>query len=183
MFSYTANIPDTTLVKGTYLIAIMNNPATTAEWMWAVTGLSAGHSYMMLNQGTPWREFSGGGVAEFAFSISAADVSPPRILGVEATPNVLWPPNNRMVSISVSVDTIDDFDPSPIVHIVGVWCNEPSGRFEPDWEVTGPLSLNLRAERFGRNRGRVYTIMVECEDSSGNTAHASVDVIVPHDRR
>ena len=59
----------------------------------------------------------------------------------------------------------------------------PHGGFEPDWQITGPLSLNLKAERFGRKGGRTYTIVVECEDRDGNIALASVDVVVPHDRR
>jgi hypothetical protein len=81
------------------------------------------------------------------------------------------------------VDALDDRDPSPAVRIVEVKSNEPQGGFEPDWEITGPLTLNLRAQRLGRKAERIYTIIVECEDSSGNVAYGSVDVAVPHDQR
>jgi hypothetical protein len=47
VFSYSAQIPLTSFPAGTYLLSIMN-----------------GHA------GAPWTQFSGGGVAEFAFSLS-----------------------------------------------------------------------------------------------------------------
>jgi len=50
----------------------------------------------------------------------------------------------------------------------------------PDWEITGAHTLNLRAERLGKGPGRIYTIIVECKDSSGNVSIGSVDVTVPH---
>jgi len=69
VFSYSARVPDMQLVAGTYLMAIMNDPVDKDLWLWANADASPGHSYTMLFEGTPWREFSGGGVAEFAFSI------------------------------------------------------------------------------------------------------------------
>ena len=52
---------------------------------------------------------------------------------------------------------------------------------EPDWEITGPLSLNLRAERRGNGDGRIYTIEIACTDGSGNESSATTMVTVPHD--
>jgi len=51
----------------------------------------------------------------------------------------------------------------------------------PDWQITGDLAVNLRAERSGKGTGRIYTITVECNDTSGNTATKTVTVSVPHD--
>jgi hypothetical protein len=48
--------------------------------------------------------------------------------------------------------------------------------------VTGALTLNLRAERSGTGSGRVYTIIVECVDDSGNASTAEVRVTVSHDQ-
>jgi hypothetical protein len=48
-----------------------------------------------------------------------------------------------------------------------------------DWEVTGDLTLNLRAERLDNN-GRVYSITFECSDDSGNTSTAVTRVAVLH---
>ncbi len=53
--------------------------------------------------------------------------------------------------------------------------------FEPDYEITGPLSLNLRAERAGKSQGRTYTIRVLATDCSGAYPF-DVVVEVPHDR-
>ena len=40
----------------------------------------------------------------------------------------------------------------------------------PDWEITGDLTLDLRAERSGSGTGREYTITVQCTDGTGNFA-------------
>ena len=70
VFSYSARFPDVQLTAGTYLMAIMNDPVDNDLWLWGDADASPGHSYMMLFEGTPWGEYSGGGVAEFAFAIA-----------------------------------------------------------------------------------------------------------------
>ena len=111
------------------------------------------------------------------------DTTPPQILRITAVPNTLWPPNRRMVQVNLNVDSVDNCDPSPVAHIIQVRSSDPERTFEPDWEITGPLSVNLRAKRLGGVKGRTYTIVVECQDFSGNVSSASVFVSVPHDRR
>ena len=54
------------------------------------------------------------------------------------------------------------------------------GRFE--LPITGPLTVNLRAERSGTGTGRIYTIQVEGRDATGNTTLQAVSVAVPLDR-
>ena len=115
------------------------------------------------------------------------DTTPPVITGVSASPNTLWPPNNKMVSVAVTVTAVDDWDPSPVSAIVGVTCNEaisnPNSSDNPDWEYTeNPLVVLLRAARDGSGSGRVYTIRICCMDHSGNKAWRTVDVTVPHDQ-
>ena len=116
------------------------------------------------------------------------DTTPPTIHSLSASPSVLWPPNHKMVEVAVTVAAEDICDAAPVCQIVDVTSNEPinglgDGDTEPDWEVTGDLTvLDLRAERSGVGSGRVYTIHIECADLSGNTATATVDVSVPHDR-
>lgn len=113
---------------------------------------------------------------------SASDTTPPRILSIRATPNVLWPPNHQMVPITVTVEAVDDTDPSPTIQITQVLSSEPPGRFAPDWAVTGSDRVKLRAERRGTGQGRTYTILIQCRDTSGNVATGSVEVSVPHGR-
>lgn len=121
-------------------------------------------------------------------NITVVDTTPPTITSISASPNVLWPPNHKMVDVTITTRCIDICDPHPICRIVGVTSNEPEnglgdGDTAPDWEITGDLTLKLRAERAGGGDGRVYTIAVQCTDRSGNTTIATVDVTVPHDKR
>jgi hypothetical protein len=159
----------------------------TFIWDQGYTGYASSPSYV--GRSSPWtsaeqawQDLIAKGKTDGVF-ITIRDITPPQIKSISATPNTLWPPNRRMIPIRVMLEAVDDLDPSPAVRITEVRSNEPHGGFEPDWQITGPLSLNLKAERFGRKGGRTYTIVVECEDRDGNIALASVDVVVPHDRR
>jgi hypothetical protein len=116
-------------------------------------------------------------------TVTVSDTLPPQILSIEATPNVLWPPNKRMIPVNLIVDAVDNCDPSPVATITQVTSNEPENPSAPDWEITGPLSVNLRADRLGMGQARIYKIQVQCEDSSGNISFASVNVAVPHDKK
>jgi hypothetical protein len=128
-----------------------------------------------------WLEYDSDPGVRLAVYGVALDTTPPRILSIAATPGVLWPPNRRMIPVRLSVDVIDDQDPSPVTRITQVTCNEPQDPLSPGWELTGALTLNLRAERLGSGSGRAYTITVEAADASGNTSTASTVVAVPHD--
>ena len=108
-------------------------------------------------------------------------VVPPKISALTATPDVLWPPNEKMVSVTIGVTVTDDSDPSPACEISSVTSSEPSAA--SDWSVTGPLSLSLRADRNGLGPGRIYSITVKCTNVSQLSASAEVSVLVPHDRR
>ena len=119
-----------------------------------------------------------------AFGISkVSDTTPPTVLSISVTPGILWPPNHQMIPVTVTVDAVDNIDPSPVAKITNVTSNEPENPSAPDWEITGPLSVNLLAERSGMGHGRIYTIHVQCEDASGNISRSSVNVTVPHDKK
>jgi Tol biopolymer transport system component len=112
---------------------------------------------------------------------SVRRVAAPTITHVNATPDVLWPADNKMVPVAITLGVTDNSDPAPVCQITGVVSNEPDG--ETDWEVIGPLALDLRAQRFGRGTGRVYTITVTCTNTSELSSSATVNVSVPHDQR
>jgi len=116
------------------------------------------------------------------------DVMSPAFTTLTASQTTLWPPDHRMVPITLTAAVSDNRDPAPTApRIVSVASNEAvddlgDGDTSPDWRITGDLSLELRAERSGRGAGRVYTITVESVDRSGNVGHGTVDVTVPHNQ-
>jgi glucosylceramidase len=118
-----------------------------------------------------------------SFTITVHDTTAPMIQSLTASPNVLWPANHKMVAVNISAAVTDASDPAPTIRIIAVSSNEPVNvNAAPDWEVTGNLTLNLRAERTGGGSGRVYTITVESLDAAGNASVRTVTVSVPHNQ-
>jgi hypothetical protein len=119
--------------------------------------------------------------------VTIVDSTPPIITGTTATPNVLWPPNHKMVAVPISV-TSTDLCGSATCRIVGITSSQPvfgkgSGNKGPDWKIEEDLTALLRAERAGKDKsGRTYTLTIQCTDESGNAATNTVTVVVPHDR-
>lgn len=99
-------------------------------------------------------------------------------ISAKANPDVLWPPNNKMVTVTVSASS--SCDTTLACAIQSVTGNEPLSA--GDWQITGPLTVNLRATRAGNGIGRVYTLTGECTDATGNIAPLSTTVTVPHDQ-
>jgi X-Pro dipeptidyl-peptidase len=115
-------------------------------------------------------------------TLTIVDTTGPIIQNPAASPGTLWPPNHKMVAVTVTATVTDAVDPAPVARIIGVASNEPAAPGESDWEITGPLTLNLRAERAGTGTGRVYTVTIESRDASGNISTAGVNVVVPHNQ-
>lgn len=111
------------------------------------------------------------------FLVAVRDCEPPAITSVVATPAELWPPNHKMRPVTLHVSATDNCHLAR-ARIVGVSSTEPSASV--DYELTGDLSLNLRAERSGNGIGRVYSITIECADDSGNVSTGVATVAVPH---
>jgi hypothetical protein len=135
--------------------------------------------------GTDWR----GEANSCKATVKVVDTTPPSISSVTISPNILWPPNHKMVPVAVGVTVTDACDAgvSNSCRIVSVTSNEPingpgDGNTTPDYQITGRLTLNLRAERSGSGSGRIYTVGVACTDASGNSSTEAVAVKVPHDK-
>ncbi len=115
------------------------------------------------------------------------DTTPPTIVSATATPATLWPPNHQMVNVTIAVTAVDLVDPSPVIQIISVSSDQPingtgDGDTAPDWIVTGPLTLQLRAER-ASGTTRTYTITFTATDFSGNVATGTVQVTVTGNKR
>jgi hypothetical protein len=124
-----------------------------------------------------------GNTATQAQTIIVVDTTPPQIDQLAATPNVLWPPSHKMIPVTITAAALDNCSASPVSKILSVSVNEPVNGRRPDWEITGDLTVNLRAERSGKAGGRIYTITVQCTDDNGNSSIRNVIVTVPHDSR
>jgi DNA-binding beta-propeller fold protein YncE len=116
------------------------------------------------------------------------DTTPPA-LTVEASPTCLWPPSHKFVALrlgdNLRAQVQDVCDPSPSVRIVRVESNEPlngigDGNTTPD-AIFGDTGACLRAERGGGGGGRVYRVVLQARDASGNVREAVVHVRVPQD--
>jgi len=105
---------------------------------------------------------------------------------VTASPSVLWPPNHNMVPVTVTVVASDNTGVASR-RIISVTSSEPDnglgdGDTPGDIQITGDLSVLLRAERSGKGNARIYTITVECEDKAGNASTSTTTVTVPRDQ-
>jgi hypothetical protein len=119
--------------------------------------------------------------------VTVADTTPPVISGVTPSQSQIWPPNGAMVPITASVAVTDACSASPTSEVISVTSNEPvtggSDSTSPDWQITGPLSVSLRAERSDSGLGRVYTITVRCTDDAGNSSQRVCTVFVPKNQK
>jgi hypothetical protein len=117
-------------------------------------------------------------------TIIVQDTIPPVITKATLSPARLWPPNHKMVPISLCVVAKDACCVANW-KIISVTSNESSesANVTPDWIITGDHGLSLRAERDGTGNGRVYTIIVQAQDCAGNLSEpATLTVTVPHDQ-
>jgi hypothetical protein len=72
-----------------------------------------------------------------------------------------------MQSVALQVSATDNCHVARS-RIISVSSNEGTAS---DWNITGDLTVDLRAERAG-NSVRIYNITIECVDDSGNKSRA-----------
>jgi uncharacterized protein (DUF2141 family) len=113
--------------------------------------------------------------------------TPPAVT-VEATPTSLWPPNGKMVSVTVS-GAITGKTGCGVTGATYAVADE-YGRVQPSGPVTvgagGAYSFTvpLQASRLGGDLdGRLYTITVTATNNTGKSGSQAATVIVPHDQR
>lgn len=112
----------------------------------------------------------------------------PDCSAAQPNPSMLWPPNHKMTTVSVTGITDPDLDPLAIT-VTGVTQDEPvkgkgSGNTSPDAVVHPDGTVDLRAERTGAapHNGRVYELSVTATDPDGLFCERKVQVCVPHDQ-
>jgi uncharacterized membrane protein len=121
----------------------------------------------------------GGQIRAFRLTLPVEAPPPsevPTINAVTATPSSLWPVNNKLVSVQVTVNATDGTGGTPPCQITGVTSNEPA---DGDIVIVGPLEVQLRAKRLGTGNGRTYRIDVACGTGPDAMAAGFVEVLVP----
>jgi hypothetical protein len=113
------------------------------------------------------------------------DNTPPS-LAVVASPNRLFPPNHKYVTVRAVVTASDDSGEAPTLALVGVTSDEPDnapgtsdGDTVQDIVIIDQTTFRLRAERDKNGDGRAYTITYRAVDGAGNTTNTSAVVTVP----
>lgn len=134
--------------------------------------------------------------ADDAATVDVLDTTPPE-LTVSITPEVLWPPNHKMIEVVPTIAATDTCDASPTVELVSISMNEGDGEnafFEVtdntlgdgntfgDIQVDGDGAIFLRAERSALGDGRVYTLTYKATDAAGNEQTTEAIVTVPHNQ-
>jgi N-acetylneuraminic acid mutarotase len=125
-----------------------------------------------------------GGVSD-TFSVTTKEASVITLNPV-ANGTILWPPNNKMVLITIKANASDGSG-GPVTLKATVSCNE-SASLGRDWtrpviyQKAGVIVLYLRATRNGNGTGRIYTINITATGKEGNSATKAVTVSVPHDQ-
>jgi hypothetical protein len=123
-------------------------------------------------------------------AVTVQDTTPPE-LQVVVSPTVLWPPNHKMVKIRAQIGTEDVCDAAPAVKLLSITSNEPDnglGDGDTKNDIQGAAfgtddrEFFLRAERSGKGDGRIYSIVYETTDASGNATLQTVVVTVPKSR-
>ena len=125
------------------------------------------------------------GNIETAKTISVQiDKTPPTVT-CNASPNVLWPPNNKLAPVYVSVNVTDSLSGPAGFNLVSVTSSEPDcGHGDIQGFVVGTPSTSgrLRAKRLGSGSGRTYTFVYSGVDRAGNARSCITTVVVPHDQ-
>ncbi len=120
--------------------------------------------------------------------VAVTDSAPPAI-DLSLSPDLLWPPNHKLVEVTAMLEITDTCDTSPVVELVSITSSDPDngqGDGNTNDDVQGAdygsddRTFFLRGERAGTGDGRTYTVTYQGTDGSGNTASASAAVEAPH---
>ena len=123
--------------------------------------------------------------------VTVVDETPPSI-SLSVSPDLLWPPNHRMVAVNAIVTAADSCGPVDVT-LEQVISSEPDnedgvgdGNTVDDIQGaeigTSDFAFGLRAERAGSGDGRVYAATYAATDAAGNVTTTVATVSVPHDR-
>jgi hypothetical protein len=110
----------------------------------------------------------------------------PVISNVSVDKPSIWPPNHKLVEVTVAYTVTDNC--GPVTSSLTVSSNEPEngigdGDAAPDWIINDAHHVQLRAERAGTGEGRIYTITITSTDSAGNSSSQTTQVVIPKNQK
>jgi len=123
---------------------------------------------------------SKGASSQCTGTVTVVDQAPPVIAMASVNPSVLWPPNHKMVNVTINYNATDNCDQASVCKISGITSNEPIS--SSDYTIVDAHHVKLTADRLGSGNGRAYTIAITCTDASNNSSSQAVTVSVPHDQ-
>ncbi|MDP2632621.1 MAG: peptidoglycan DD-metalloendopeptidase family protein [Candidatus Curtissbacteria bacterium] len=98
---------------------------------------------------------------------------------IQATPNIIWSPNNKMIDVKIlgsSTDTI-----GILSKVFGI--EDEYNEVEPAVNNFDDV-IKLMASRKGEDLdGRKYVVQVTIKDLAGNENTSTAEIIIPHDKR
>jgi hypothetical protein len=119
---------------------------------------------------------SDGGTATQSVTVKR-DATPPTITCV-ATPATLWPPNGKLVPVSVDLTVRDATSGEAGFVLAAAPATDATG-----FDVgTSDIEGYLRAQRAGNGGDRTYVLTYVARDVAGHTASCDANVVVPHDQ-
>ncbi len=112
--------------------------------------------------------------------------TPPDCSKAYPSVGLIWPPNHKLVNVSINGVTDADNDVVSI-RVTSIRQDEPvnglgDGDTSPDGFGVGGIAAQVRADRSGLGNGRVYEIGFTAEDGQGGFCAGGVSVGVPHDQ-
>jgi hypothetical protein len=109
----------------------------------------------------------------------------PPVMTCSASPDTLWPPNKRMVDITVSVTSVDEVSGPADYWLTAIQDSQGEAATAVQGFQIGTADVNgsMLADRAGNLGERTYTLTYQSADALGNVASCDVVVRVPHDQR
>jgi hypothetical protein len=121
---------------------------------------------------------NGAGLAASATAVVRLDKTAP-VLVCSVTPAVIWPPNNKLVPVTVTVDIQDALSGQQGFTLAAASSTPAAAPGDIAGFVPGTSSVSgqLKADK-----GKTYVLAYQGQDRAGNTGSCTVRVSVPHDQ-
>ena len=130
-----------------------------------------------------------GNHASCSTTVTVRDSALP-VVSLAGSPEVLWPPNHRLVPIHISAQVSDLCSAAPAALLVSAFSSEPDDAAgEGDGSTTGDVrdaspgttdtEIFVRAERAATGTGRTYELRYRSSDAAGNVGEGVLRIRVP----